>query len=88
MTLFEADEAANHIRKEVDIDAIIIFGAIIDPKMEGVMQVSVAATGIEAESQSARPPSFQQTSAVASASHISFNRIANSLLCHRSAARA
>ncbi|MGB2303901.1 MAG: hypothetical protein ACPH6D_04850, partial [Candidatus Puniceispirillales bacterium] len=70
MTLFEADEAANHIRKEVDNDAIIIFGAIVDPKMEGVMRVSVVATGMEAESQSARPPSFQQTSAVASASRI------------------
>ncbi|MEC8729003.1 MAG: cell division protein FtsZ [Pseudomonadota bacterium] len=70
MTLFEADEAANHIRKEVDNDAIIIFGAIVDPKMEGVMRVSVVATGMEAESQSARPPSFQKTSAVAGASRI------------------
>ena len=67
MTLFEADEAANHIRKEVDNDAIIIFGAIVDPKMEGVIRVSVVATGMEAESQSARPPMFQQTSAIASA---------------------
>ena len=68
MTLFEADEAANHIRKEVDNDAIIIFGAIVDPKMEGVIRVSVVATGMEAESQSARPPMFQQTSAITSAS--------------------
>ncbi len=67
MTLFEADEAANHIRKEVDNDAIIIFGAIVDPKMEGVIRVSVVATGMEAESQSARPPMFQQTSAITSA---------------------
>lgn len=67
MTLFEADEAANHIRKEVDNDAIIIFGAIVDPKMEGVIRVSVVATGMEAESQSARPPMFQQTSAIANA---------------------
>ena len=65
MTLFEADEAANHIRKEVDNDAIIIFGAIVDPKMEGVIRVSVVATGMEAEIQSARPPMFQQTNAVA-----------------------
>lgn len=56
MTLFEADEAANHIRKEVDSDAIIIFGAIIDERMEGVMRVSVVATGMEAGSQAARPP--------------------------------
>jgi cell division protein FtsZ len=56
MTLFEADEAANHIRKEVDSDAIIIFGAIIDERMEGIMRVSVVATGMEAGSQAARPP--------------------------------
>ena len=67
MTLFEADEAANHIRKEVDNDAIIIFGAIVDPKMDGVIRVSVVATGMEAESQSARPPMFQHTSAIANA---------------------
>ena len=68
MTLFEADEAANHIRKEVDNDAIIIFGAIIDPKMEGVMRVSVVATGMETNSQSARPPMHLQTNDKASAS--------------------
>lgn len=68
MTLFEADEAANHIRKEVDNDAIIIFGAIIDPKMEGVMRVSVVATGMEAESQTSRPPMRHHTNAKASAS--------------------
>ncbi len=61
MTLFEADEAANHIRKEVDSDAIIIFGAIIDEKMEGIMRVSVVATGMEAGSQAARPPFHHRT---------------------------
>ena len=50
MTLFEVDEAANRIRDEVDPDANIIFGSTFDPSMEGVMRVSVVATGIDAAS--------------------------------------
>lgn len=49
MTLFEVDEAANRIREEVDPDANIIFGSTFDPNLEGVMRVSVVATGIDAE---------------------------------------
>lgn len=56
MTLFEVDEAANHIRREVDQDATIIFGSAIDDRMEGIMRVSVVATGMEAEANSQRPP--------------------------------
>ena len=52
MTLFEVDEAANRIRKEVDTDATIIFGSAFDEKLEGVMRVSVVATGINAAMQS------------------------------------
>ncbi|WP_237217728.1 cell division protein FtsZ, partial [Falsiroseomonas oryziterrae] len=48
MTLFEVDEAANRIRKEVDEDANIIFGTSIDETMNGRMRVSVVATGIDA----------------------------------------
>lgn len=48
MTLFEVDEAANRIREEVDPDANVIFGAIIDEALEGVIRVSVVATGIDA----------------------------------------
>ncbi len=48
LTLFEMDEAANRIRKEVDEDANIIVGSTLDPSMEGVMRVSVVATGIDA----------------------------------------
>ena len=47
MTLFEADEACNRIRDEVDTDANIIFGSTFDEKMEGTMRVSVIATGID-----------------------------------------
>jgi cell division protein FtsZ len=51
MTLFEVDEAANRIRKEVDADATIIFGSAFDDKLEGVMRVSVVATGINTATQ-------------------------------------
>lgn len=50
MTLFEADEACNRIRDEVDPDANIIFGATFDETLDGVMRVSIVATGIEKES--------------------------------------
>ena len=48
LTLFELDEAANRIREEVDPDANIIVGSTLDAEMEGVMRVSVVATGIDA----------------------------------------
>jgi cell division protein FtsZ len=57
MTLFEVDEAANRIRKEVDEDANIIFGSSIDESMNGRLRVSVVATGIDArESREAERP--------------------------------
>jgi cell division protein FtsZ len=48
LTLFELDEAANRIREEVDPDANIIVGSTLDTAMEGIMRVSVVATGIDA----------------------------------------
>ncbi|MGB1395149.1 MAG: cell division protein FtsZ [Candidatus Puniceispirillaceae bacterium] len=56
MTLFEVDEAANRIRSEVEPDAVIIFGSAFDEKLEGVMRVSVVATGIESMEQSSPLP--------------------------------
>ena len=47
MTLFEVDEAANRIRREIDADSVIIFGSTFDEKLDGVMRVSIVATGIE-----------------------------------------
>ncbi len=55
MTLFEVDEAANRIREEVDSNANIIFGSTFDEALEGLMRVSIVATGIEAEGQSVLP---------------------------------
>ncbi|MFQ5624901.1 MAG: cell division protein FtsZ, partial [Paracoccaceae bacterium] len=49
LTLFELDEAANRIRSEVDPDANIIVGSTLESGADGVMRVSVVATGIDAE---------------------------------------
>ncbi|WP_137390762.1 cell division protein FtsZ [Rhodoligotrophos defluvii] len=46
LTLYEVDEAATRIREEVDPEANIILGATFDESLEGVMRVSVVATGI------------------------------------------
>jgi cell division protein FtsZ len=47
LMLFEVDEAATRIREEVDEDANIIVGATFDDSLEGVVRVSVVATGID-----------------------------------------
>ena len=47
LTLFEVDEAATRIRESVDEDANVILGATFDEELEGVIRVSVVATGID-----------------------------------------
>jgi cell division protein FtsZ len=47
LTLYEVDEAASRIRQEVDEEANIIVGAIIEPALEQAIRVSVVATGID-----------------------------------------
>src|SRR5262249_16996649 len=47
MTLFEVDEAATRIREEADQHANIIVGDICDEILEGIVRVSVVATGID-----------------------------------------
>src|SRR5471032_255085 len=67
LTLFEVDEAATRIREEVDQDANIIVGATFDESLDGVIRVSVVATGIEQAliSRNAGTPSATVTNAVA-----------------------
>jgi cell division protein FtsZ len=67
LTLFEVDEAATRIREEVDQDANIIVGATFDESLDGVIRVSVVATGIEQAliSRNAGAPSATVTNAVA-----------------------
>ncbi|MBT9371021.1 cell division protein FtsZ [Rhizobium sp. CSW-27] len=77
LTLFEVDEAATRIREEVDPDANIILGATFDEALEGVIRVSVVATGIDramtendlraAEMRAAQKPIIRPSAAVASA---------------------
>jgi cell division protein FtsZ len=47
LTLFEVDEAATRIREEVDEDANVFVGATFDESLEGIVRVSVVATGID-----------------------------------------
>ena len=62
LTLFEVDEAATRIREEVDQEANIILGATFDENLEGVIRVSVVATGIDkpAAEMSAQPLDYRQ----------------------------
>jgi len=54
LTLYEVDEAATRIREEVDQDANIIVGATFDESLDGMIRVSVVATGID-QAMSQRP---------------------------------
>lgn len=56
LTLYELDEAATRIREEVDQDANIILGATFDESLDGIIRVSVVATGIEPALISANSP--------------------------------
>ena len=65
MTLFEVDEAVKRIKDEVDERANIIFGSTFDDRMEGLMRISIVATGIDvADSGRERKPQLQVVSAV------------------------
>ena len=47
LKLFEVDEIVNKIRDEVDSEAEIINGSIIDPTLEGKIRVSIVATSLD-----------------------------------------
>ncbi len=56
ITLYEVDEAANRIKQEIDEDANIIYGTTCDDRLEGIVRVSIVATGIDANNNiSAKP---------------------------------
>lgn len=75
MTLFEVDEAANHIRAEAGEDAYIIFGSTFEAELEGSIRVSVVATGIDAESMSRPKPRTLDLVGDAVASEASLPRV-------------
>src|ERR1700720_4208330 len=47
LTLYEVDEAASRIRQEVDEEANTTPGATFDQSLDGIVRVSVVATGID-----------------------------------------
>jgi cell division protein FtsZ len=47
MSLTEVNEASSVIHQEADEEAIIIFGAVVNPKMEGKIKITVIATGFQ-----------------------------------------
>ena len=56
MTLHEVNAAAETIYEVVDQNANIIFGAVIDPKMDGEIRITVIATGFSPKTHPAIPP--------------------------------
>ncbi len=47
MSLVEVNEASSIIHDEADTEANIIFGAVVDPRMQGRMKITVIATGFQ-----------------------------------------
>ncbi|MEM7730620.1 MAG: cell division protein FtsZ [Pseudomonadota bacterium] len=60
LTLFEVEEAAEMIRGQVDEDANIIVGSALDAALDGVVRVSVVATGVDAAARSDTPGRFAE----------------------------
>ena len=55
LTLYEVNEAAGVISEAADDDANIIFGAVVDERLEGKISITVVATGFgERQARSAR----------------------------------
>ena len=61
LTLYEVDEAAQLIRSQVDENANIIVGSALDNDLDGIVRVSVVATGVDAVSraETVSAPSFE-----------------------------
>ncbi len=65
LTLFEVNEASSIIQKAAHPEANIIFGAVIDERMQSDMKITVIATGFEQTAQAAgTAPQMQSTAAV------------------------
>jgi cell division protein FtsZ len=67
LTLYEVDEAATRIREEVDNEANIIVGATFDESLDGIVRVSVVATGIDIALSAYHPANTRQPIAQAAA---------------------
>jgi cell division protein FtsZ len=56
LTLYEVNEAAGVISDAADDDANIIFGAVVNEKLEGKISITVVATGFGVEARDAQAP--------------------------------
>ena len=61
LSLIEVSEASAIIQEAAHEDANIIFGAVVDPKMEGKVKITVIATGFDRGVSSARQPNPSAT---------------------------
>ena len=61
LSLFDVTEASNIITEAVDPDANIIFGAVIDEKLDDEIRVTVIATGFNGKNPVLRPEATGQT---------------------------
>ncbi len=55
LSLSEVSEASTIVQEAADEDANIIFGAVVDPALEGVVKITVIATGFAGTAGYARP---------------------------------
>jgi cell division protein FtsZ len=76
LTLYEVDEAATRIREEVDQEANIIVGATFDESLEGIIRVSVVATGIDTIAHAQRPPADSRIAELTQRLRVDTQRIA------------
>ena len=61
LSLIEVSEASAVIQEAAHEEANIIFGAVVDPTMEGKVKITVIATGFERPASSRAMPSSSQT---------------------------
>lgn len=61
LTLYEVDEAANRVKREVDPDANIIVGATIDETLDDRVRVSIVASGMAGYHGRAPQPAYGST---------------------------
>ena len=61
MTLFEVNEAASVIHDAVSEDAEVIFGAVVDDRIQGEIQITIIATGFELKNGEVAAPTSTTT---------------------------
>ncbi|AMY12622.1 Cell division protein FtsZ [Luteitalea pratensis] len=61
ISLLEVSEASSIIQEAAHEDANIIFGAVVDPTMEGTIKITVIATGFDKPDIVQRPPQESRT---------------------------